>query len=103
MKFPFEELIPYRIAAIIVLAVFYGIYFAKMLVQRPRDRNTPDRAARKEINVPWGSFMIITETKRLFLREMVPEDHAALYAVLADSDIMRHYPYTFDGGVSITG
>ena len=41
--------------------------------------------------------MIITETKRLFLREMVPEDHAALYAVLADSDIMRHYPYTFDG------
>lgn len=33
MKFPFEELIPYRIAAIIVLAVFYGIYFAKMLVQ----------------------------------------------------------------------
>lgn len=34
MKFPFEELIPYRIAAIIVLAVFYGIYFAKMLVQR---------------------------------------------------------------------
>lgn len=34
MKFPFEELIPCRIAAIIVLAVFYGIYFAKMLVQR---------------------------------------------------------------------
>lgn len=25
MKFPFEELIPYRIAAIIVLAVFFGI------------------------------------------------------------------------------
>lgn len=34
MKFPFEELMPYRIAAIIVLAVFYGIYFAKMPVQR---------------------------------------------------------------------
>ena len=36
------------------------------------------------------------ETKRLFLREMTPEDFNALYAVLADSDIMRHYPYTFD-------
>ena len=36
------------------------------------------------------------ETKRLFLREMTPEDYDALYAVLADSDIMRHYPYTFD-------
>ncbi len=36
------------------------------------------------------------ETKRLFLREMTPENFNALYAVLADSDIMRHYPYTFD-------
>lgn len=36
------------------------------------------------------------ETKRLFLREMTPEDFDALYAALADSDIMRHYPYTFD-------
>lgn len=35
-------------------------------------------------------------TKRLLLREMTPEDFGALYAVLADSDIMRHYPYTFD-------
>ncbi len=36
------------------------------------------------------------ETERLFLREMTPEDFDALYAVLADSDIMQHYPYTFD-------
>lgn len=35
-------------------------------------------------------------TKRLFLRKMVPEDFDALYEVLADSDIMQHYPYTFD-------
>lgn len=35
-------------------------------------------------------------TDRLFLREMTPEDFDALYAVLADSDIMQHYPYTFD-------
>ena len=27
---------------------------------------------------------------------MTPEDFDALYAALADSDIMRHYPYTFD-------
>ena len=27
---------------------------------------------------------------------MTAEDFDALYAVLADSDIMRHYPYTFD-------
>lgn len=35
-------------------------------------------------------------TERLILREMQPDDFAALYQVLADSDIMQHYPYTFD-------
>ena len=29
MKFPLEELMPYPLAALFVLAVFYGIYFAK--------------------------------------------------------------------------
>ncbi|MGN0775625.1 MAG: GNAT family N-acetyltransferase [Candidatus Ventricola sp.] len=38
----------------------------------------------------------ILETARLMLREMTPDDFDALYAVLADSDIMQHYPYTFD-------
>lgn len=40
------------------------------------------------------SFVI--ETKRLILREMTHTDFDALYSVLADSDIMEHYPYTFD-------
>lgn len=35
-------------------------------------------------------------TSRLILREMNMDDYDALYAVLADSDIMQHYPYTFD-------
>ena len=39
---------------------------------------------------------MIIETNRLNLREMIEEDYDALYAVLADSDIMQHYPYTFD-------
>lgn len=36
------------------------------------------------------------ETERLILREMAPGDFDALYKVWGDSDIMRHYPYTFD-------
>ncbi len=36
------------------------------------------------------------ETKRLVLREMTAQDFDALYRVLGDSDIMQHYPYTFD-------
>ena len=39
---------------------------------------------------------MIIETERLFLREMKESDFDALYEVLADSDIMQHYPYTFD-------
>lgn len=46
--------------------------------------------AQSEINHP------IVETERLFLREMTCDDFDALYSVLGDSDIMRHYPYTFD-------
>lgn len=36
------------------------------------------------------------ETERLYLREMTEADFDALYEVLADPDIMRHYPYAFD-------
>ena len=39
---------------------------------------------------------MIIETERLFLRKMDENDFDALYEVLADADIMQHYPYTFD-------
>ena len=39
---------------------------------------------------------VILETDRLFLREMSMEDLESLYKVLADPEIMQHYPYTFD-------
>ena len=38
----------------------------------------------------------ILETDRLFLREMNMDDFDALYKVLADTNIMQHYPYIFD-------
>lgn len=41
---------------------------------------------------------MILETKRLLLWELKAGDLDALYRVLADSDIMQHYPYTFDEG-----
>lgn len=40
--------------------------------------------------------MVVIETERLLLREMTEDDFEALYKVLTDSDIMQHYPYTFD-------
>ena len=38
-------------------------------------------------------MQVILETERLFLRKMTMEDFDSLYVVLADSDIMQHYPY----------
>lgn len=39
---------------------------------------------------------MVIETERLLLREMNDDDFHALYKVLADSEIMQHYPYAFD-------
>ena len=39
---------------------------------------------------------MVIETERLYLRKMTESDFEALNKVLADSDIMRHYPYAFD-------
>lgn len=39
---------------------------------------------------------MIVESERLILRAITELDYDALYAVLADSDIMQHYPYSFD-------
>lgn len=36
------------------------------------------------------------ETKRLYLRELTENDFSALYDVLVDSDMIQHFPYTFD-------
>ncbi len=43
-----------------------------------------------------GRLNMVIETDRLYLREMNKDDYDSLFKVLADSDIMQHYPYTFD-------
>ena len=44
MKYPIEENMPYLWLALLVLVIFYGIYFAKMLAQRKRKISTYSRA-----------------------------------------------------------
>ena len=48
MKFPLEEYIPYRIVALIVLAVFYGIYLVKQWRQKRRGIRTIQIGRRKD-------------------------------------------------------
>lgn len=44
----FEQNIPYPFLAVLVLAVFYGIYFAKMFAQKRRGIKTHQIGMRKE-------------------------------------------------------
>lgn len=48
MKYPLEEKLPYMWLALAVLAIFYGIYFSKMLVQKRRGTRTHQIGRRKE-------------------------------------------------------
>ena len=38
----------------------------------------------------------VIETERLILREYVPDDFDALYAILSDPETMKHYPTPYD-------
>ncbi len=48
MNFPLEERLPYNLLALLVLAIFYGIYFGKKLVQKRRGIQTRQIGRRKE-------------------------------------------------------
>ena len=51
MKYDLENHLPYALLAILALAVFYGIYFAKMLAQKRRGIQTRQIGRRKERSI----------------------------------------------------
>ena len=51
MKVPWEDKLPCAALALLVLAVFYGIYFAKMLAQKRRGIQTRQIGRRKEKDI----------------------------------------------------
>ena len=51
MRISLENRLPYTILALLVLAVFYGIYFAKMLAQKRRGIQTRQIGRRKEKSI----------------------------------------------------
>lgn len=51
MKYPIEENMPYLWLALLVLVIFYGIYFAKMLAQRSQGIQTRQIGRVKEKSV----------------------------------------------------
>ena len=51
MKIPWEDRLPYAVLALLVLAVFYGVYFAKVLAQKRRGIQTRQIGCRKEKSI----------------------------------------------------
>ena len=61
MKVPWEDKLPCAALALLVLAVFYGIYFAKMLAQKRRGIQTRQIGRRREkdcVNSAYPARMI---------------------------------------------
>ena len=51
MTFPLENRLPYALMALLVLAVFYAIYFSKVLAQKRQGIQTHQIGRRKEKSV----------------------------------------------------
>ena len=51
MEYPVEKVLSYPLLALLVLAVFYGIYFVKMLAQKRRGIRTLQFRRRKEKSI----------------------------------------------------
>ena len=51
MKLPLEDHLPYAVLALTVLALFYGIYFSKMLAQKQRGIQPRQIGRRKEKSI----------------------------------------------------
>lgn len=60
MSYPLEEKLPYPWLALLMLAMFYGIYFAKMLVQHRHGIRTNQIGRRKE-----SSMQALSRTMQL--------------------------------------
>ena len=51
MRIPLEDRLPYTTLTLLVLAAFYGVYFAKVLAQKRRGIQTRQIGRRKEKNI----------------------------------------------------
>ena len=62
MKLPLEDHLPYAVLALTVLALFYGIYFTKMLAQKQRGIQTRQIGRRKEKSIHTVELLMSTAT-----------------------------------------
>ena len=71
MEYPVEEALSYPLLALFVLAVFYGIYFAKMLAQKCRGIRTRQIGQRKETSIHTVELLMSIATLAVVVAQLV--------------------------------
>lgn len=71
MKYPVEKVLSYPLLALFVLAVFYGIYFVKMLAQKRRGIRTLQIRQRKEKSIQTVELLMSIATLGVVIAQLV--------------------------------
>ncbi len=71
MKYPVEKILSYPLLALFVLAVFYGIYFVKMLAQKRRGIRTLQIRQRKEKSIQTVELLMSIATLGIVIAQLV--------------------------------
>lgn len=71
MKYPVEKVLSYPLLALLVLAVFYGIYFVKMLAQKHRGIRTLQFRRRKEKSIQTVELLMSIATLGVVIAQLV--------------------------------
>ena len=81
MTYPLEQMLSYKVMALIVLAVFYGVYYIKMLLQKKQGIKTNQIGSRKEkklhtvellMSVATGGIVIVQLASVVFEWSIMP-------------------------------
>ena len=71
MKYPVEKVLSYPLLALFVLAVFYGIYFVKMLAQKRRGIRMLQIRQRKEKSIQTVELLMSIATLGVVIAQLV--------------------------------
>lgn len=71
MHYPIEEILPYKGLAVLILALFYGIYFVKLLLQKRQGIRTNQIGSRKEKGLHTVELLMSAATAGIVVVQLV--------------------------------
>ncbi len=71
MQFPLEQMLSYRLLTLLVLVVFYGIYFIKMMIQKRHGICTQQIGRRKEADIHTVEILMSIATVGIVVAQLM--------------------------------